>query len=247
MVVLLRTSLRWTMLATGSGSGPRKNPRPRLIAQHLLPRRKTIGVPEVWCWQVGVLDNTALGQEVQSAVVAESLLPSCLRVLDNKTIATEVGTRHHLRRDLRHRRRDGASLVVQDSGDGGRVPGRLPSVPRVQAPLHLHPLPSFAMRMFKALKMVTLDQAIGAPLVNAGFMFLFTLATALTTGSGALEAGSQAGAKLKNNLWGTLLVCWRIWPVANTINFAFVPAKLRVLFMNFVGLGWNIYLSAAVN
>ncbi|CAN0439514.1 unnamed protein product [Pylaiella littoralis] len=106
---------------------------------------------------------------------------------------------------------------------------------------------SFAMRMFKALKMVTLDQAIGAPLVNTGFMFLFTLAAALTTGSGALEAGSQASTKLKNNLWGTLLVCWRIWPVADMINFAFVPAKLRVLFVNFVGLGWNIYLSAAVN
>lgn len=30
------------------------------------------------------------------------------------------------------------------------------------------PAPSFSMRMFKALKMVTLDQTIGAPLVNAG-------------------------------------------------------------------------------
>lgn len=78
-------------------------------------------------------------------------------------------------------------------------------------------------------------------------MFLFTLATALTTGSGPLQAGGEAGSKLKNSLWSTLLVCWRIWPVANMINFAFVPAKLRVLFMNFVGLGWNIYLSAAVN
>lgn len=28
--------------------------------------------------------------------------------------------------------------------------------------------PSFAMKMFKALKMVTLDQTIGAPVVNAG-------------------------------------------------------------------------------
>lgn len=30
------------------------------------------------------------------------------------------------------------------------------------------PPPSFAMKMFKALKMVTVDQAIGAPFVNAG-------------------------------------------------------------------------------
>lgn len=30
------------------------------------------------------------------------------------------------------------------------------------------PSPSFAMKMFKAFKMVTVDQTIGAPLVNAG-------------------------------------------------------------------------------
>lgn len=30
------------------------------------------------------------------------------------------------------------------------------------------PTPSFAMKMFKAFKMVTVDQTIGAPLVNAG-------------------------------------------------------------------------------
>lgn len=30
------------------------------------------------------------------------------------------------------------------------------------------PPPSFAMKMFKALKMVTVDQTIGAPLVNSG-------------------------------------------------------------------------------
>lgn len=30
------------------------------------------------------------------------------------------------------------------------------------------PPPSFSMKMFKAVKMVTVDQSIGAPLVNAG-------------------------------------------------------------------------------
>ncbi|CAM9643416.1 unnamed protein product, partial [Hapterophycus canaliculatus] len=109
------------------------------------------------------------------------------------------------------------------------------------------PPPSFATNMVRALKMVTLDQTIGAPVVNAGFMFLFAFATALTTGSGAVAAGKKAGSMLRSNIVGTMIVCWKLWPVANLINFAFVPAKLRVLFMNFVGLGWNIYLSAAVN
>ncbi|CAM9775740.1 unnamed protein product [Ectocarpus sp. 4 AP-2014] len=109
------------------------------------------------------------------------------------------------------------------------------------------PPPSLIKRTFKIFNMVALDQIIGAPLVNAGFMFLFTFATALTSGTGGIESGKKAGTMVKNGIWSTMLVCWKLWPIANTINFAFVPTKLRVLFMNFVGLGWNIYLSAAVN
>ena len=78
-------------------------------------------------------------------------------------------------------------------------------------------------------------------------MFLFTLATALCTGTPGVQAARKSLAMVRANIWATLLVCWKLWPVANLLNFAFVPANLRVLFMNFVGLGWNIYLSAAVN
>lgn len=78
-------------------------------------------------------------------------------------------------------------------------------------------------------------------------MFLFPfLAATLTDGIG-MQAGKAAGSMVKNKLWGTMVTCWKIWPLANLINFAFVPAPLRVLFMNFVGLGWNIYLAGAVN
>lgn len=62
-----------------------------------------------------------------------------------------------------------------------------------------------------------------------------------------MQSGRQAGGMVRENIWGTMKVCWKLWPVANLLNFAFVPASLRVLFMNFIGLGWNIYLSAAVN
>ncbi|CAN0391400.1 unnamed protein product, partial [Laminaria digitata] len=109
------------------------------------------------------------------------------------------------------------------------------------------PPKTFAGKMGKALKMVSLDQTIGAPVVNAGFMFLFTFATAVCTGTQGVQASRKSLDMVRGSIWSTLLVCWKIWPVANLINFAFVPANLRVLFMNFVGLGWNIYLSAAVN
>lgn len=78
-------------------------------------------------------------------------------------------------------------------------------------------------------------------------IFFFTFATALSVGTGGLDAGKKAGSVLKTKIWSTMLGCWRVWPVANLINFAFVPANLRVLFMNVIGLGWNIYLSTAVN
>lgn len=78
-------------------------------------------------------------------------------------------------------------------------------------------------------------------------LFFFTLLTTIcTTGLGA-SAGKSAGLMVRHNLMGTMNVCWRVWPIANLINFAFVPANLRVLFMNIVGIGWNIFLSAAVN
>lgn len=79
------------------------------------------------------------------------------------------------------------------------------------------------------------------------FMFLFALFTAIASGTGVTASVRKAGSMVRDSIWGTLLVCWKLWPVANLINFAFVPANLRVLFMNFVGLGWNIFLSSAVN
>ncbi len=70
-------------------------------------------------------------------------------------------------------------------------------------------------------------------------IFFFTFGMTLSVG--------EAGSMLKTKIWNTMLDCWKLWPVANMISFTFVPVQLRVLFMNFVGLGWNMYLSAAVN
>jgi hypothetical protein len=36
---------------------------------------------------------------------------------------------------------------------------------------------------------------------------------------------------------------WRVWPIAQLINFAFVPLHFRVLFGNIVRFFWTIYLS----
>ena len=36
---------------------------------------------------------------------------------------------------------------------------------------------------------------------------------------------------------------WKLWPTAQAINFFFVPAKLRVTYVNSVTFVWTVYLS----
>ena len=40
-----------------------------------------------------------------------------------------------------------------------------------------------------------------------------------------------------------MLTNWKVWPIATMINLQFVPMQFRVLFANFIGLFWNMYLS----
>jgi len=40
---------------------------------------------------------------------------------------------------------------------------------------------------------------------------------------------------------------WRYWPIVQIINFTYVPPQLRVLFSNFAGLFWNIFISLKNN
>ncbi|CAM9358957.1 unnamed protein product [Discosporangium mesarthrocarpum] len=107
--------------------------------------------------------------------------------------------------------------------------------------------PTLKARVSKAGKMVAVDQLIGAPLVNAGFIFMFTFFTLLTAGGFAASPFSEGLAKVSSSIWPTLQGCWKLWPVANMFSFLVIPPHLRVLFMNIVGLGWNIFLSSAVN
>ena len=48
---------------------------------------------------------------------------------------------------------------------------------------------------------------------------------------------------LRTNLLPTMLMSWRVWPLAMYINFNYVPQQLRVLFGNLVGFAWSIFLS----
>ena len=113
------------------------------------------------------------------------------------------------------------------------------------------PVFSNGPNFIKVLSMTIFDQTIGATLVLSGFFTFFTCwsaligGTFLSTGLPALLA--QGFAKVRADLPATLVANWKLWPVANFINFRFVPLNYRVIFTNIVAIFWNIYLSAMVS
>ncbi|KAK7091279.1 mitochondrial inner membrane protein Mpv17-like [Littorina saxatilis] len=88
---------------------------------------------------------------------------------------------------------------------------------------------------YASLKMLVTDQTVGAPVVLATFV----------VGIGALRGDSRQQIKdsMKRDYLTIMLNNYKIWPAAQTINFFFMPLQHRVLFVNFIALGWNTYLA----
>lgn len=54
---------------------------------------------------------------------------------------------------------------------------------------------------------------------------------------------AKTSAAVKNIYAGALYLNWKVWTVAQGVNFRYVPLEYRVLFGNMVALWWNIVLS----
>lgn len=90
-----------------------------------------------------------------------------------------------------------------------------------------------------AVAKVAIDQAVMAP----GFCASFYTAMGLMEGLTPAEVGDR----LREQLLPTLATNYKVWPTAQMINLYLVPLKLRVLWINMVGLGFNTYLSSMNN
>ncbi len=86
------------------------------------------------------------------------------------------------------------------------------------------------------LKRLFFDQVIFAPVF---LPFFFSLALTLEGKS------EKIPAKLENDLIPTLMSNYVLWLPAQFVNFKYVPTRYNVLFANFVGFFWSIYLSYA--
>lgn len=62
---------------------------------------------------------------------------------------------------------------------------------------------------------------------------------------GLLQGHSLADSlkEFREKFWEYFLAELTLWPTAQMINFLFLPPRYRVMFVNVVTLGWNVYLS----
>jgi len=82
---------------------------------------------------------------------------------------------------------------------------------------------------------VLIDQTIWNPIF--GCMFFGYL--------NAMEGKSleEYKNKLKADLQTAVMGSWAVWVPAHTINFAFIPPQQRLLYINSIQIGYNIFLS----
>jgi len=83
---------------------------------------------------------------------------------------------------------------------------------------------------------VACDQLLFAPTFIGVFL-----------GSMAVLEGASPADKLRRNYWDALRANYMIWPFVQGVNFKLVPLEHRVLFVNFISIGWNCYLSYLAN
>ncbi|GFO37194.1 mpv17-like protein 2 [Plakobranchus ocellatus] len=85
------------------------------------------------------------------------------------------------------------------------------------------------------LKKICLDQAVAGPF----FCSMFLSGTTILEGGGVENAKSE----VKEKFLKIYMVDWCFWPMAQFINFKFLPTKYRVAYVSTATLIWNSFLS----
>ncbi|KAI2513733.1 hypothetical protein MHU86_516 [Fragilaria crotonensis] len=92
----------------------------------------------------------------------------------------------------------------------------------------------------QVLAQTVVDQTIGVLIFFPLYFYAYEISEALV--SSRAPSLSSASNKLIENLGGVFLMQYRVWPLANFVNFKFVPERLRVLTSNVLSVFWNAYL-----
>ena len=84
-------------------------------------------------------------------------------------------------------------------------------------------------------KRVAADQLFMAPIGLALFIFSMGLMEGLN--------GKQVKKKFADLYPSALAANWQVWPLAQVVNFRYMPLSARVPFQSTCGIFWNLYLS----
>jgi protein Mpv17 len=82
---------------------------------------------------------------------------------------------------------------------------------------------------------VAIDQTIWNPIFGCMFFGYLSLMEGKTF--------DQYVQKLRSDLKTAVMGSWAVWVPAHTINFAFIPPSQRLLYINSIQIGYNIFLS----
>lgn len=91
----------------------------------------------------------------------------------------------------------------------------------------------------KVASKVVVDQVFWAPIFTALFFSYLGFAEG--------KSVDDVVTKIKNDTWTGVTTSWKFWPLAHTINFAFIPTQQRLLYVNTLQVGYNVILSILGN
>ncbi|KAJ1635783.1 hypothetical protein T492DRAFT_963965 [Pavlovales sp. CCMP2436] len=100
---------------------------------------------------------------------------------------------------------------------------------------------------------LALDQLMNAPVTLLGFFAIFTLINAISEVAvgvpfpGLAALAATVSAKVQGSYVTALVANWKVWTAPQLLNFAVVPAPLRVPFANVVAILWNAVISVIAN
>jgi protein Mpv17 len=83
------------------------------------------------------------------------------------------------------------------------------------------------------------DQIVYAPMA----IFVFFGYTSMITSSTTSEMFSEFHTKMNQGFISTYIMDWTLWPLANGINFRFIPMVYRTTYTSIVQFLWQSYLS----